>query len=125
MSSQNLLFEDGAPWLPLIASRAPSTQHLGLGKVNTVSALSKLAGSVAGPSLQIIDNNSTNASATALELQVEADKAPMKVNSSTEVESLNADHVDGHSASSFLGKFDTASSSTHLDNKPPRRSRPQ
>jgi hypothetical protein len=108
----------------LIASRAPSTQHLGLGKVNTVSALSKLAGSVAGPSLQI-DNNSTNASATALELQVEADKAPMKVNSSTEVESLNADHVDGHSASSFLGKFDTASSSTHLDNKPPRRSRPQ
>ena len=109
----------------MIASRAPSTQHLGLGTVNTVSALSKLAGSVAGPSLQIIDNNSTNASATALELQVEADKAPMKVNSSTEVESLNADHVDGHSASSFLGKFDTASSSTHLDNKPPRRSRPQ
>ena len=89
-----------------------------LGKVNTVSALSKLAGNVAGPSLQV-DNNSTNASATALELQVEPGKAPMKVNSSTEVDNLNADQVDGLSASNLLGKFDTASNSTHLDNKPP------
>jgi hypothetical protein len=49
-----------------------------LGQTNTVNAMSKLVGSIAGPSLQI-DNNSTNAAATALDLQVEAGKAPMKV----------------------------------------------
>jgi hypothetical protein len=42
-----------------------------LGKVNTVNAITKLVGSVAGPSLQI-DNNSADAAATALDLQVES-----------------------------------------------------
>ena len=56
--------------------------RLDLGKTNTVKAVSNLARSVAGPSLQI-DNNSTNAAATALVLQVEAGKAPMSVNSGT------------------------------------------
>jgi hypothetical protein len=65
-----------------------------LGQTNTVNAVTKLVGSVAGPSLQI-DNNSTNAAATALDLQVEAGKAPMKVNSGTKVTNLNADEVDG------------------------------
>jgi hypothetical protein len=65
-----------------------------LGKTNTVSAINKLVGSVAGPSL-LIDNNSTDTGATALELQVEAGKAPMKVNSATQVANLNADQVDG------------------------------
>ena len=68
-----------------------------LGKVNTVGAISKLVGSVAGPSLSI-DNNSTNASATALDLQVEPGKSPMKVNSGTKVADLNVDQVDGRSA---------------------------
>ncbi len=68
-----------------------------LGQTNTVNAITKLVGSVAGPSLQI-DNNSTNAAATALDLQVEPGKAPMKVNSATQVANLNADKVDGKSA---------------------------
>jgi len=68
-----------------------------LGKTNTVNAITKLVGSVAGPSLQI-DNNSTNANATALDLQVEAGKAPMRVNSETKVSNLNADELDGKSA---------------------------
>src|SRR5687768_10523137 len=38
-----------------------------LGQTNTVNAVSKLVGSVAGPSLQI-DNNSADAAATALDL---------------------------------------------------------
>jgi hypothetical protein len=58
-----------------------------LGQINTVNAISKLVGSVAGPSLQI-DNNSTDAAATALDLQVEAGKAPMKINSETQVANL-------------------------------------
>ena len=64
-----------------------------LGKTNTVSAISKLVGSVAGPSLRV-DNNSTNSAATALDLQVEQGKAPMKVNSDSKVAQLNADEVD-------------------------------
>jgi hypothetical protein len=87
-----------------------------LGKVNTVNAISKLVGSVAGSSLQI-DNNSTDAAATALDLQVEPGKPPMKVNSSTEVQGLNADQLNGKSANEFLGRFEAASNSNLLDGK--------
>ena len=72
-----------------------------LGKTNTVNAITKLAGSVVGPSLTI-DNNSTGAAATALDLQVEAGKAPMKVNSQTKVALLNADKIDGQEAGAFM-----------------------
>jgi hypothetical protein len=81
-----------------------------LGKTNTVNAISKLVGSVAGPSLQV-DNNSANAAATALDLQVEADKAPMKVNSATKVANLNADKLDGMDAEQLQG-FSTLRVST-------------
>src|SRR5215203_2300120 len=73
-----------------------------LGKTNTVSAISKLVGSVAGPSL-LIDNNSTNTAATALDLKVEAGKAPMKVNSGAKVANLNADKLDGMDAGQLQG----------------------
>jgi hypothetical protein len=72
-----------------------------LGVTNTVNALTKLTGSVAGPSLQI-DNNSTNTAATALDLQVEPNKPPMKVNSQTKVTNLNADKIDGKDSSAFV-----------------------
>jgi hypothetical protein len=65
-----------------------------LGQTNTVNAVTMLVGSVAGPSLQV-DNNSTHANATALDLQVEPGKAPMKVNSDTRVANFNADKLDG------------------------------
>lgn len=71
-----------------------------LGKTNTVNQISRLVGSVAGPSLQI-DNNSTDPLATALDLQVEPGRAPMKVNSGVKVASLNADRLDDREASSF------------------------
>ena len=73
-----------------------------LGKSNAANTITQLVGSVAGPGLQI-DNNSTDAAATALDLQVEAGKAPMKVNSDTQVANLNADKVDGLSASQLGG----------------------
>jgi hypothetical protein len=73
-----------------------------LGKSNAANAITQLVGSVAGPGLQI-DNNSTDAAATALDLQVEAGKAPMKVNSDTQVANLNADKVDGLNASQLGG----------------------
>jgi hypothetical protein len=71
-----------------------------LGQTNTVNAVTKLIGSVAGPSLQV-DNNSTDANATALDLQVEAGKAPMKVNSSAKVANLNSDKLDGKDSTQF------------------------
>ena len=64
-----------------------------LGKTNTVNAITKLTGSVAGSSLQIF-NNSTDAAATALELRVASGKPPLKVNSTTKVANLNADRLD-------------------------------
>ncbi len=68
-----------------------------LGKTNGIDAVSSLVGNVAGPMLRV-DNSSTGAGATALELRVEAGKAPLKVNSPTKVAKLNADKVDGHDA---------------------------
>jgi hypothetical protein len=47
-----------------------------LGQTNTVNAITKLVGSVIGASL-VIDNNSTDPAATALNLQVEPGKTPM------------------------------------------------
>ncbi len=88
-----------------VASTAMAGSGVGatfnLGKVNTVNAASKLVGSVAAPSLTI-DNNSTEAAATALDLQVEAGKAPIKVNSEAQVVNLNADKLDGKTASEFM-----------------------
>jgi azurin len=72
-----------------------------LGKTNTVNAVSKLVGSVVGPSLTI-DNNSTATGATALDLQVEPGKPPFKVNSTTEVQGLNVDSIDSKNSSDFL-----------------------
>ena len=75
--------------------------RLDLGKANTVNAVTSLVGSVAGSSLKI-DNNSTGTGATALRLEVEPGKPPMSVNSTTEVQGLNVDSLDGFNSSEFL-----------------------
>jgi hypothetical protein len=72
-----------------------------LGRINTVNRISQLVGSTDNPMLRITNNN-TGTDATALTLQVEPGLTPMKVNSSTQVSNLNADLVDGRSASSFV-----------------------
>src|SRR5215203_5712282 len=72
-----------------------------LGKLNTVNHISRLVGSTDNPMLRV-DNNGAGTNATALDLQVEPDHAPMKVNSSTRVAGLNADLVDGKGASQFM-----------------------
>ena len=72
-----------------------------LGKKNTVNRISSLVGSTDNPMLRITNNNA-GTDATALTLQVEPGLTPMKVNSSTQVSNLNADLVDGRSASSFV-----------------------
>lgn len=76
-----------------------------LGVTNTVNAITTLVSGAAGvgpagPMLRI-DNNSTNAAATALELLVEPGKAPMKTNSGTKVTNLNADRLDGQDSTTI------------------------
>ena len=75
--------------------------NFNLGKKNTVNRLSQLVGS-ADNALLRIDNGNAGANATALDLQVEPGVAPMTVNSSTQVNNLNVDLLDGRSASSFV-----------------------
>jgi len=83
---------------------------------NTVQAVSRLMGSVAGPILRI-DNNSAGLGATALDLQVEPGKPPMTVNSSVKVDNLNTDQLDGKDQSAFLGAGAKAADSELLDGK--------
>lgn len=72
-----------------------------LGKLNTVNRISQLVGSAEGAMLRV-DNNSAGANATALNLRVEPGRAPMKVNSSTQIANLNADMIDSKDSSAFM-----------------------
>lgn len=72
-----------------------------LGQINTINAITQLVGSRDG-SLLRIDNNSSGAGAHALNLEVNAGKAPLKVNATAgKATNLDADKVDGQEASSF------------------------
>ena len=72
-----------------------------LGRINAVDRISQLVGSTNKAMLRV-DNNSAGTDATALDLKVEPGHAPLTVDSSTQVDNLNADLVDGRSASSFV-----------------------
>jgi hypothetical protein len=69
-----------------------------LGRVNTINALTSLVGSVNNAMLKV-DNNSTSTGATALNLQVEPNQAPLSVNSTAgKATNLDVDRLDGKSA---------------------------
>ena len=87
-----------------------------LGQTNGIDAMSTLVGNVAGPMLRV-DNSSTTAGATALDLQVEAGKPPMKVNSGTKVAKLNSDKLDGKSEENFYAAGSKVADSDKLDGK--------
>jgi hypothetical protein len=89
----------GAATIALAGTGVGATFNLG--KLNTVNRLSQLVGSTNNALLRV-DNNNAGSDATALNLQVEPGRTPMKVNSSTQVSNLNADLVDGRGASSFV-----------------------
>ena len=76
-----------------------------LGKNNVATQLSKLGGrhGVNGPMFEV-QNNSDGTDDTALSLKVQPGEAPMVVNSSTKVEGLNADQLDGLSSTSFMSR---------------------
>jgi hypothetical protein len=70
-----------------------------LGKTNTINKITSLVGS-ASTALLKVDNNGTG---PALDLQVEPNTAPMNVDSSTVVDNLNADKLDGLDADQVRG----------------------
>lgn len=69
-----------------------------LGRLNGIDAMSTLVGSADGALLRI--NN--NGSGPALDLRVAEGGAPMNVNSTTRVNGLNADQVDGKDSTAFV-----------------------
>lgn len=74
-----------------------------LGQGNVATKLTALGGKlgVDGPMLRLVNNNA-DANDTALDLQVQSGEAPMRVNSSTKVDNLNADRLDGLNSTDFL-----------------------
>jgi hypothetical protein len=74
-----------------------------LGSGNAATQITKLGGAlgVNGPMVRLTNNNA-DTDDTALELLVQPGESPMHVNSATRVDSLNADQVDGKSASEFV-----------------------
>ena len=82
---------------------AANGQALILGSLNNAAtAITKLTGNVAGPSLQIVNPN-TGAAATALNLSVASGKPPLTVDATAgKATNLNADKVDGKSANQLL-----------------------
>jgi hypothetical protein len=74
-----------------------------LGHNNTATLITKLGGSlgVDGAMVQL-KNNNADANDTALDLQVQTGEAPMTVNSSTRVNNLNADQLDGRDSTTFV-----------------------
>lgn len=85
-----------------------------LGEINKIDQLTTLIGEVDGAMLQVV-NNSDGLNATALDLQVNPKRAPMTVNSSIRVANLNADRLDGKSASDFYPRGGTVADSERLD----------
>ncbi len=72
-----------------------------LGQVNRINALTTLVGSSSGAMLAV-DNDSTATGARALDLRVEDDNAPMRVNATAgKATNLNADLLDGQEAAAL------------------------
>jgi hypothetical protein len=73
-----------------------------LGQVNVVNAVSRLVGEVDGPML-VVDNDSSGPRATALTLQAEHAKPPLRVNATAgTATNLSADELDGKDSNQIL-----------------------
>ncbi len=78
-----------------------------LGRTNSIDQISTLVGSASGALLRV--NN--NGGGPALDLRVEPGEAPMNVNSTTRVNGLNADQLDGQGANDFVAEDKTYTTS--------------
>ncbi len=85
-----------------------------LGQLNAMDKITQLAGSPNNALLRI-DNDSKAPNATALDLEVDPKKPPMRLNSFTKVDKLNADLLDGRESNQFVTITDKASDADKLD----------
>ncbi|MCA3748087.1 MAG: hypothetical protein IN808_02985 [Rubrobacter sp.] len=74
-----------------------------LGQRSVATAITALGGErgVNGPMVRLTNNNA-GTDDTALQLRVQPGEAPMRVNSGTKVENLNADFLDGRDPTAFM-----------------------
>jgi hypothetical protein len=81
---------------------AANGDPLKLGQGNVATKITALGGAlgVNGPMLKLVNKNA-GTDDTALRLEVDPGEAPMSVNSSTRVDNLNADQLDGKDQSAF------------------------
>jgi hypothetical protein len=103
-----LTFSKGIALGLVVASAALSTTSalagtgigavFNLGTANRVNAATSLSGSVSGPALKLTNSGT----GTALGLHVGKGKAPLTVNSATQVANLNASLLDGMAATGFV-----------------------
>jgi hypothetical protein len=88
----------------LAAGLAPVAATVGdaliIGQSNTAHAQTELRGNVSTQNLKVFNSNPDG---TGLNIQVKPHNPPFIVNTSFKVKRLNADYVDGHSASDFVG----------------------
>jgi hypothetical protein len=100
------------------AAMGANGQNLVLGSLNNAAtAVTKLTGTVGGGPALRVENPSTAAGSTALELHTSAGKPPMKVNRAAKVANLNADRLDDKDSADFLGKTEKAADAELLDGK--------
>src|SRR5919112_6599374 len=86
-----------------------------LGKANEATTVSKLTVSIAGPALTLV-NQSTDAAATALNINVASGKVPLRVNAAAATATnLSADKLDGKDSSGFYAQGSKVSDSSHAD----------
>jgi hypothetical protein len=77
--------------------------------------VSKLTATIAGPALTLV-NQSTDAAATALNLNVASGKAPLRVNAAAgTATNLSADKLDGKDSSAFYEKGSKVADSANAD----------
>lgn len=83
------------------------------------TALTRLVSNAAGPALTL-ETDSDSASATPLRLQAQTgEQAPVQVNSSTKVQNLNADQIDGMDSTEFAPKTAEAWHEVGAPGEPP------
>ena len=86
-----------------------------LGKANEATTTSRLTATIAGPALTLV-NQSTDAAATALNINVASGKAPLRVNAAAGTATyLSADELDGRDSSDFYAQGTTVADSAHAN----------
>jgi hypothetical protein len=73
-----------------------------LGAANTVNSSTVLTGSTSGQQLRVVNNASTGSGTTGIGIHTAPNEPPLAVDSTTKVNKLNADLLDGQTSTSFV-----------------------